>query len=598
MEAPRMHKNPINRISLTRQSLVFSIIVILFLSLSNGILIYYGQIQVYETKLSIEDNLCLKKELSASKTQIQSIKSYIYTEMAMSEVSLREKTKSMVEESHRIALSIYEMNKDEMDETILKNLIKNVLESSWQNDSSNSRIIGRMDGTTVIFNSLPGSNASSQLDLTDIDSVYPIHSAIEIASSVEKEGFIEWNWHKSDEASNMYNKIGYVMYFEPYDWFIGSGEYLYNAENDSKLNVLETIKKIYVEAEPYVFIGNSDGTVLMAPYEMDNFYDLGKSGNTHVWDIIKNLNGDSNGYVNYTLPDSSLGYSYSKTSYVLHIPEWDWYLGSGINLDALNAQKRIRNEELKSLLFKNYTLNIILSLAAFGVAIYLFAYYNKNIDKEFKVMNDFFSSASEKYSKLNASKFKYREFFNLATTANEMINEIHTQKVELEKYSEKMNRLAQMDSLTMLLNHRAIMESIQNRINEADRYHAPFSAIMLDIDNFKLINDTYGHPFGDTVLVRIASIFKESLRDTDIIGRYGGEEFLILLPNTNLDDAWLAAEKIRKSVETAIWKIKDLRVTISGGISEYSGEYTHTLVGDADQKLYRAKSLGKNRMVK
>jgi diguanylate cyclase (GGDEF)-like protein len=593
-----MHKKNINRISLTRQSLLFSIIVILFLSLSNGLFSYFGQIKAYETNLSIEYNLCLERDLAASKTQIQSIKSYINTELALSEVSLREKIKSTVEESHRVALSLYEMNKNAMDETTLKNLIKNVLESSWQNDSSNFSIIGGMDGTTVMFKTIPGNNASSQLDLTDIDGVYPIHSAIEIASSVEKKGFIEWNWHKSDEASNMFNTIGYVMYFEPYNWFIGNGEYLNNAENDSKLKILETTKKIYAESDQYVFIGHSDGTVLMAPYEMDNFYDLGKSGNTHVWDIIKNLNEDSDGYIDYTLPDSALGYSYSKTSYVLHFPDWDWYLGSGINLDALNAQKRIRNEELKSLLFQNFTMNIILSLAAFVVAIYLFAYYNKTIDKEFKIMNDFFSSASKNYSKLNASRFKYSELFQLASTANEMINEIHTQKVKLEKYSKKMNQLAQTDSLTMLLNHRAIMESVQKRIHEADRYHSPLSIIMLDIDNFKLINDTYGHPFGDAVLVRIASIFKESLRDTDIIGRYGGEEFLILLPNTNLDDAWLAAEKIRKSVETAIWKIEDLRVTISGGISEYSGEYTHNLVGDADQKLYRAKSLGKNRMVK
>ncbi len=593
-----MQKKTENKISMTRQSLIFSIIVILFLSLSNGILTYFGQTKAYEAKLSIEDNLCLEIELAASRSQIQSINSYIDTEMALSEVSLREKTKSIVEESHRLAILLYQMNKDKMDETMLKDLIKNVLSSSGCNNDSDCIIIGGMDGTTVMFNSISDSNASNKIYITDIDDGYPIHAAIEIASGAQKEGFIEWNWNNSDEADKLYKKIGYVMYFEPYDWFIGNGEYLYIAENTSKLKILETIKRIYAEAEPYIFIGNSDGTVLMAPYEMDNFYDLEKSGNTNVWDLIKNIDEDSGGFVDYTLPDSALGYSYSKTSYVIHIPEWDWYLGSGINLDILYDQKRIKNEELKNLLFQNYNMNIALSLAAFVVATYLFAYYNKNIDKEFKIMDDFFSSASKKYNKLNASKFKYREFFNLATTANEMIDEIHTQKVELEKYSKKMNRLAQMDSLTMLLNHRAIMESVQNRINEADRYHAPFSAIMIDIDNFKLINDTYGHPFGDNVLVRIASIFKESLRDTDIIGRYGGEEFLILLPNTNLDDAWLAAEKIRKSIASATWKIEDLRVTISGGVSEYSGESTHHLVGDVDQKLYKAKSLGKNKMVK
>ncbi|HKL11243.1 MAG TPA: cache domain-containing protein [Clostridia bacterium] len=587
-----------NKISLTRQSLLFSIIVILFLTLSNGIMTYFGQVRAYEADLESSEKSYLERELDASRAKTQNIKSYIDNESALSEESLRAKAKSIVSEAHNIAFSLYEKNKNEMEEAELKKLIKNVVESLKYDDEPGYNFIGGMDGTIIMLPSMPGLEGSNILGLKDAEGAYPVQNAIKIASSPEKKGYMKWNWYKPGEAGEMYEKIGYVMYFEPYDWFIGTGEYIYNSENTLKTKVLETLEKIYRNAEQYVFIGGSDGNVLMAPYEIDNFYDLGKSGEMYVWDIIKGLPFDSEGFVDYTLPESALGYSYSKTSYVLYVPEWDWYVGTGIDLDFLDSQNLQRIEELKNILIQNFLVSILISLVTFLIAMYLFAYYNRNLDKEFSMMNDFLSSAPGKYRELDVSRFKYRELHHLASTANQMILKIRTQRVELEKYSKRMKQLARTDSLTGLLNHNAIMQNAQSRMHEADRYHAPLSAIMLDIDDFKKINDTYGHQFGDEVLVRVSSIFNESLRETDIIGRYGGEEFLILLPNTNLDNAWQVAEKIRKAVESSIWDVEELTVTLSGGVSEYAGKHSNRMIGDADKKLYKAKSMGKNRMVK
>ncbi|PLX29136.1 MAG: hypothetical protein C0604_09985 [Clostridiales bacterium] len=587
-----------NKISLTRQSLLFSIIVILFLSLSNGVMTYFGQVRAYEADLESNEKSYLARELDASRSKIQSIKSYIDNESALSEESLREKAKSIVSEAHEMALSIYEENKNEIGEAELKELIKHVVESLRYDDEPGYNFIGQMDGKIVMLPSMPGQDGSDILNLKDKEGSYPVQTAIRIASSPEGEGYLEWHWYKPGETEEMHKKIGYVMYFEPYDWFIGTGEYLYVSEDKLKMKILDTLEKIYIDSEQYVFIGDSGGNVLMAPYEIENFYDLGKSGDTHVWDIIKSLPADSEGFVDYVLPENALGYSYSKTSYVLYIPEWDWYVGSGINLDFLYSQNLQKIEELKALLVRNFMFSILLSFATFLVAIYLFAYYNRNLDKEFEMMNDFLSSAPGKYRELDVSRFKYRELHQLASTANQMISKIRMQKTELEKYSKRMKQLARTDSLTGLLNHNAIMENMQSRMHEADRYHTPLSVIMLDIDDFKSINDTYGHQFGDEILVGVSSIFNKTLRETDIIGRYGGEEFLILLPNTNLDNAWRVAEKIRKTVASGTWDVEGLTVTLSGGVSEYEGKHSNKLIGDADKKLYKAKSMGKNRMVK
>jgi|SRR6056297_21998 len=587
-----------NKISLTRQSLLFSIVVILFLSLSNGIMTYFGQVRAYEADRESSENAYLERELYASRSKIQSIKSYIDNESALSEESLRAKTKSIVSEAHNMALSIYEKNKNEMQEAELKELINHVVGSLKYDKEPRYNFIGRMDGTIVMLPSMPGQEGMSILNIKDTEGIYPVQNAIKIASSPEREGHMKWKWYKPGETDEMHEKIGYVKYFEPYDWFIGTGEYLYNSENSLKAKVLETLEKIYGNSEQYVFIGNSDGNALMAPYEIDNFYDLGKSGDTYVWDIIKSLHSNSEGFVDYVLPENALGYSHSKTSYVLYIPEWDWYVGTGINLDFLDSQNQKRIEDLEEILVQNFMFSILLSFATFLVAIYLFAYYNRNLDKEFEMMNDFLSSAPGKYRELDISRFKYRELHHLASTANQMILKIRMQKLELEKYSKRMKQLARTDSLTGLLNHNAIIENAQSRMHESDRYHAPLSVIMLDIDDFKSINDTYGHQFGDEVLVSVSSTFNEILRETDIIGRYGGEEFLILLPNTNLDDAWQVAEKIRKAVESISWDAGDLTVTLSGGVSEYEGKHSNRMIGDADKKLYKAKSMGKNRMVK
>lgn len=593
-----MQNKTAKRISMTRQSLVFSIVVILFISMSNGILTYFSQVRTYEAELAENEKAYLDRELDASRSEIQNINSYIDNELDLSEESLRKETKTRVEESHRIALSLYEKNKGEMDEAQLKELIRHVVDSFRHNDETGYNFICQMDGTIILLPPQPELEGSNLMDAKNTDGVYPIRESIEIASSAENEGYIEWHWYRPGEKKDLYKKIGYIMYFEPYDWLIGTGEYLHDAESELKLKVLETIKKIYTGKKQYIFIGKSDGTILMAPYEIDNFYELGTSGNMYIWDIIKGLPEDSKGFVDYVLPENALGYSYSKTSYVLYLARWDWYVGSGINLDFLYSQNLLRREELGNMLARNFFANIALSLITLGIAIYLFAYYNKNLEKEFGVMDDFLSSASGKYKKIDLAKFKYRELFHLASTANGMIDEIKAQRLELEKYSKKMNQLARTDSLTSLLNHRAIMESVQTRMHEAARYHTPLSAIMLDIDDFKLINDTYGHPFGDKVLVRIASIFGENLRETDIIGRYGGEEFLILLPNTDLNDAWMVAEKVRTSIESTSWEIEDLTITVSGGVSEFNGNHDQLLVAEADKKLYKAKSMGKNKMVK
>ena len=161
--------------------------------------------------------------------------------------------------------------------------------------------------------------------------------------------------------------------------------------------------------------------------------------------------------------------------------------------------------------------------------------------------------------------------------------------------NEQLNVLAITDSMTGLYNHRYIIDSLSERIAEAKRYKQSLSVAMLDIDYFKKVNDKYGHLFGDFVLVRISTIIEESIRETDIAGRYGGEEYLIIFTNTDKKSALNTLERIRKSVEEEQWVKEDLVVTVSGGLSELKDEDYSKLIKKADKLLYKAKENGRNR---
>jgi len=165
----------------------------------------------------------------------------------------------------------------------------------------------------------------------------------------------------------------------------------------------------------------------------------------------------------------------------------------------------------------------------------------------------------------------------------------------------ELQQLATIDPLTGVYNRRHFFNLAQKEVERARRYAHPLSAIMLDIDNFKAVNDTYGHAIGDQVLQAVAMGCHSQLRDTDIFCRYGGEEFTILLPDTDLSRALLVGERLRQEVEHfhLDTQSEPLGITISLGLAAFSDKFTDIddLLQVADQALYRAKSAGRNKLL-
>jgi two-component system, cell cycle response regulator len=176
---------------------------------------------------------------------------------------------------------------------------------------------------------------------------------------------------------------------------------------------------------------------------------------------------------------------------------------------------------------------------------------------------------------------------------------------EIELKNKELERLSISDGLTGLYNHRHIHALLNEEFERVDRTGERLTVAMFDLDRFKSVNDNHGHQAGDRVLEQMSDILRESAREIDRLGRYGGEEFMTLLPDTSIDDAEVFVERVRREVARRPFKIGDdrepLHMTISAGIATYphgSIGNPETLVRLADEALYAAKTSGRNRVVR
>jgi diguanylate cyclase len=180
------------------------------------------------------------------------------------------------------------------------------------------------------------------------------------------------------------------------------------------------------------------------------------------------------------------------------------------------------------------------------------------------------------------------------------VDELERQVEQLQKQLEVERKLAQVDPLTGIANRRAFGVRLKSEIARSRRNGSPLALAVWDIDHFKKINDTYGHPFGDDVIRCVARVIETHLRDSDFTARYGGEEFVALLPDCDAEDARSLAEKIGQAIQQSgcCLDIIGLKLTVSCGIASLNGPgRDETLFKRADDALYRAKVTGRNKVV-
>lgn len=276
-----------------------------------------------------------------------------------------------------------------------------------------------------------------------------------------------------------------------------------------------------------------------------------------------------------------------------------WYLDFSSSLVVFNAQK---------VLALGYTLDEIPHPTPYTFFTNLL--HPDDYLKTMKSMLDNMNKITPVYEveyRIRAKDGSYKWFYdrglvtqrdenNKATFAAGIVFDITNKKEEemnLLKERQDFKHSSLTDVLTGIMNRRAILDELSKRMNRHIYNFEHLSIIMIDIDDFKPVNDKFGHLTGDKVLIKIAQKISESIRGFDTVGRYGGEEFLVILPNTDLNNAYKASERIRLNIENTVFEDVG-KVTISAGYVEFKNETIDELIDLADQNLYKAKNAGKN----
>ncbi|MEC4812279.1 MAG: diguanylate cyclase [Scytonema sp. PMC 1069.18] len=212
----------------------------------------------------------------------------------------------------------------------------------------------------------------------------------------------------------------------------------------------------------------------------------------------------------------------------------------------------------------------------------------------------FLTASRDKENLLQAFEKGAVDYITKPVYVPELLARVRTH-LELKFSREQLKKLASTDPLTGVWNRRYLFTLAEQELNRAQRYDRPFAVLIIDIDHFKRINDTYGHTVGDEAIVFMSQTVLNCLRKVDSFGRLGGEEFMALLPETDTDAAFLVAERIREMIENIVIPArgKQVTMTVCIGVASYTfgNDTVDFIIQRADEALYQAKNQGRNRVV-
>ncbi|MDN5106797.1 diguanylate cyclase [Aliarcobacter butzleri] len=291
------------------------------------------------------------------------------------------------------------------------------------------------------------------------------------------------------------------------------------------------------------------------------------------------------------------------------------YITKIVQLDTLNKQEYIVifadyekiTEPYLSQTFKLLLTFIIIALLMFPIMIYLSGIIIKPIynlvKQSIKIKNRKYNDVSQIESPILEIALLSASFENMAQSINSYQNsledKVKQRTEELLIKNEELLKLSITDNLTKLYNRVKLDKSLQDEINRSQRYNTNFSIILLDIDYFKKVNDNFGHQIGDEVLIESAQVLSKNIRNVDILGRWGGEEFLVICPETKIEDAIKVASHINAAIKLHKFTTYPNTITISLGVATFSKHIKNVddIILNADKALYQAKEEGRDKVI-
>ena len=356
-------------------------------------------------------------------------------------------------------------------------------------------------------------------------------------------------------------KVSLVKVFKPYGWIIGTGQYLSDITPIVKKNALKNIQSLRYGKSGYFWINNTNYKMIMHPikpeYNNKIFKDTPKVPFVELGvDALLDDNKET-AIIEYVFYNPATKKYEKKLSIVKLFKPWNWVIGTGVYLNTINDSiaevKESKDNEKISFIIKIIILSFVIILVTILIAYYLIGHF---------------------IVKPMSNLYNEKEYFE---------------------------GISQTDYLTNILNRRAFFSEVDKYFAYATRNNISLSVLMIDIDFFKKVNDTYGHEAGDVVLKELTKVISQNIREEDIFGRLGGEEFALCILNDTDATMCTIAQKVRKAVEeiVVIYKDQEIRFTISIGgykLKSTKVEAFSMALDKADKALYTAKTDGRNRV--
>jgi len=435
----------INRIKIVPLVVVVFFFIITYVMIENSN-------KNFENELLKIKKEALNQKKSLIYSEVNKVFEFINNERELALQKLKNKLKQRVYTAHTIATSIYEANKNKSKEEI-ERMITHTLKNIRFDDKRGYFFIIEMSGKTVLHPSLPTFEKKDVLNVQNKRKSYPVQEIIKIIKE-KNEGYHTWWWTKTDESKKEYKKLGFNKYFEPFDWFISTGEYIADYEKQLKQELLTKIQKIRYGKNGYIFVGNEKGISLSHINKKligtNILYLKDAKGSSIVENIIK-VAKEGGGYLEYDgIKMPSSGKIENKISYVQEFRKWNWYIGTGVytnEIETLIHQKRVRLKERNK---KQIEEMIWIALFTFFLMFMTSLLFARDIKRRFEVYKKQVDDKSDELKNFNNElevKVQKRtlDLENSNTQLNDALIHLKASKDDLISF-EKMATLGELVS--------------------------------------------------------------------------------------------------------------------------------------------------------
>lgn len=534
---------------------------------------------------NIHERLISEQEKSIVSKINMAIELIVYQRSTI-ESQLQSKVKNRVDTAYAVAQNIYEQNKRTKSESEIKRMIIDALRPMvWNNGESFIFILDKGGKFALAPTYLRHMEGKSIIDFKDATERFVIREEINTVNT-QGDGYLWDTFTRPGHDPKMqYKQMAYVKDMGHFDWYMGSSEYLDITTREIEKSSIDILRNINKSATHYFFIVDKKGNDILHPYnpeyEGKNLYKISKGEyRTLFKSFLVKADTNSSEFTRYRWKNPQTGKMETKLTYVKTIPNTDWVIGTGFHIEDVDRAVEAKKKEPIELNKSEMNRVILLSVFFSFLSIIASLFVSMRLKRHFEMLHSSIKQRNIELSELNTS----------------LEDRIAKRTEELKTAHDEMKKIAMTDTLTGIHNRYAFFTIMEIEHEKNNRYESQSSLIMFDLDYFKTINDTYGHDVGDRVLIDVVNKVGECLRKSDTFGRIGGEEFMILLPNTELKGAVDIAERIRRTVSEHTFD-PVANVTVSMGVVQYRvDESMESFVKRSDIALYQAKELGRNRI--